>query len=119
VALKFDPWITWEGLSATIDQRRSPQRGVGIGRTIVKIVPKGMQSWTLKIFSKTSRVIQKRFFWLKEEIIKLQNNLTSLGFVSREKKGRCFSPIAQNLVSFGFTHNKALRIKTTKSLKLS
>jgi hypothetical protein len=37
VALKFDLWITWEGLSATLDQRRSPQRGVGIGRTTVKI----------------------------------------------------------------------------------
>jgi hypothetical protein len=27
VVLKFDLWITWEGLSATLDQRRSPQRG--------------------------------------------------------------------------------------------
>jgi hypothetical protein len=38
VALKFDLWITWEGLSATLDQRRSPQRGVAINRTTVKIV---------------------------------------------------------------------------------
>jgi hypothetical protein len=38
VALKFDIWITWEGLSATLNQRRSPQRRVGIGRTTVKIV---------------------------------------------------------------------------------
>jgi hypothetical protein len=38
VALKFDLWITWDGLSATLDQRRSPQRGVGIGWTTVKIV---------------------------------------------------------------------------------
>jgi hypothetical protein len=30
VILKFDLWITWEGLSATLDRRRSPQRGVGI-----------------------------------------------------------------------------------------
>jgi hypothetical protein len=30
VVLKFDLWITWEGLSAILDQRRSPQRGVGI-----------------------------------------------------------------------------------------
>jgi hypothetical protein len=30
VALKFDLWITWEGLSAILDQRRSPQRGVGM-----------------------------------------------------------------------------------------
>jgi hypothetical protein len=37
VALKFDLWITWEGLSATLDQRRSPQHGVGIGQTMVKI----------------------------------------------------------------------------------
>jgi hypothetical protein len=37
MALKFDLWITWEGLSATLDQRRSPQRGVGIERTTVKI----------------------------------------------------------------------------------
>jgi hypothetical protein len=36
VSLKFDLWITWVGLSATLDQRRSPQRGVGIGRTTVK-----------------------------------------------------------------------------------
>jgi hypothetical protein len=38
VALKFDLWITCEGLSATLDQRRLPQREVGIGRTMVKIV---------------------------------------------------------------------------------
>jgi hypothetical protein len=38
VALKFDLWITWERLSATLGQRRSPQHGVGIGRTTVKIV---------------------------------------------------------------------------------
>jgi hypothetical protein len=38
MALMFDLWITWKGLSATLDQRRSPQRGVGIGRTTVKIV---------------------------------------------------------------------------------
>jgi hypothetical protein len=36
VALKFDLWITWDGLSATFDQRRSPQRRVDIGRTTVK-----------------------------------------------------------------------------------
>jgi hypothetical protein len=33
VVLKFDRWITREGLSAILDRRRSPQRGVGIGRT--------------------------------------------------------------------------------------
>jgi hypothetical protein len=33
MVLKFDLWITWEGLSAILDRRRSPQRGVGIGRT--------------------------------------------------------------------------------------
>jgi hypothetical protein len=33
VVLKVDHWITWEGLSAILDRRRSPQRGVGIGRT--------------------------------------------------------------------------------------
>jgi hypothetical protein len=38
VILKFDLWITWDGLSATIYQRKSPQRGVGIGRTTVKII---------------------------------------------------------------------------------
>jgi hypothetical protein len=38
MAPKFDLWITWEGFSATLDQNRSPQRGVGIGRTTVKIV---------------------------------------------------------------------------------
>jgi hypothetical protein len=38
VALKFDLWITWEGLSATLDQRRSPQQGVGIGWTTIKNV---------------------------------------------------------------------------------
>jgi hypothetical protein len=38
VALKFDLWITWEGLSATLYQRLSPQRGIGIGRTTEKIV---------------------------------------------------------------------------------
>jgi hypothetical protein len=37
VVLKFDLWITWEELSASLDQRRSPQRGVGIGWTTVKI----------------------------------------------------------------------------------
>jgi hypothetical protein len=36
VALKFDLWITWEGLSETLDRWRSPQRGVGIGRTTCK-----------------------------------------------------------------------------------
>jgi hypothetical protein len=35
---KFDFLITWEGLSTTLDQRRSPQRGIGIGRTTVYIV---------------------------------------------------------------------------------
>jgi hypothetical protein len=30
VVLKFDLWITWEGLSATLDWRRSRQHGVGI-----------------------------------------------------------------------------------------
>jgi hypothetical protein len=34
VVLKVDHWITLEGLSAIHDQRRSPQRGVGIGRTM-------------------------------------------------------------------------------------
>jgi hypothetical protein len=38
VTLKFDLWITWEGLSATLDQRRSPQRGVGVSWTVVKII---------------------------------------------------------------------------------
>jgi hypothetical protein len=38
VALKFDIWITWEGLSETLEQRNSPQRGVDIGWTTVKIV---------------------------------------------------------------------------------
>jgi hypothetical protein len=38
VALKFDLWITWKRLSATHDQKRSPQRGMGIGWTTVKIV---------------------------------------------------------------------------------
>ena len=38
VALKFDLWITCEGLSATLDRRSSPQHGVGIGRTMVKLV---------------------------------------------------------------------------------
>jgi hypothetical protein len=38
VALKFDLWITREGLSATLDQRRSQQHGVGIGRITVKII---------------------------------------------------------------------------------
>jgi hypothetical protein len=38
VALKFDLWIIWEGLSATLDQRRLPQRGVGIGQTTVEII---------------------------------------------------------------------------------
>jgi hypothetical protein len=37
MTLKFDIWITCERLSATLDQRRSPQRGVGIGQTTVKI----------------------------------------------------------------------------------
>jgi hypothetical protein len=37
MALKFDLWITWEGLSATLDQRRSPQPGVDIGRTTVTL----------------------------------------------------------------------------------
>jgi hypothetical protein len=37
MVLKFDLWITWEGLSATLDRRRSPKCGV-IGRTTVKIV---------------------------------------------------------------------------------
>jgi hypothetical protein len=37
VALKFDLWITWEGLSATIDQRMSPKHGVGISWTTTKI----------------------------------------------------------------------------------
>jgi hypothetical protein len=36
--LKFDLWITCEGLSATLDRRRSPQRGIGISRTRDKIV---------------------------------------------------------------------------------
>jgi hypothetical protein len=36
VVLKFDLLITWEGLSATLDQRRSPQRGVGFSRTTGK-----------------------------------------------------------------------------------
>jgi hypothetical protein len=36
VAPKFDLWITW-GLSATLEQRRSPQHGIGIGRNTVKI----------------------------------------------------------------------------------
>jgi hypothetical protein len=38
VALKFDLWITWEGLNATLDLRRSPQHGVSIRQTTVKIV---------------------------------------------------------------------------------
>jgi hypothetical protein len=38
VALKFDIWVTWDGLSATFDQRRSPQRGVVLGRTPRNIV---------------------------------------------------------------------------------
>jgi hypothetical protein len=33
LVLKFDRWITWEGLSAILGRRRSPQRGVDIGRT--------------------------------------------------------------------------------------
>jgi hypothetical protein len=33
VVLKFDLWITWDGLSATLDRRWSPQCGVGINRT--------------------------------------------------------------------------------------
>jgi hypothetical protein len=32
MSLKFDLWITCEGLIATLDRRRSPQRGVGIVR---------------------------------------------------------------------------------------
>jgi hypothetical protein len=38
MTLKFDLWITWEWLSANLDQRRSSQHGVGIGRTTVKNV---------------------------------------------------------------------------------
>jgi hypothetical protein len=38
MSLKFDFWISWEGLSATLDQRRSPKCGVGIDRTTVKII---------------------------------------------------------------------------------
>jgi hypothetical protein len=38
VALNFDLWITWEGLSSTLDQRMSLHRGVGIGQTIVKLL---------------------------------------------------------------------------------
>jgi len=38
VVLKSDLWITWEKLSAILDRRRSPQRGVGIGRTMIKMV---------------------------------------------------------------------------------
>jgi hypothetical protein len=38
VALKFELWITWEGLSATLDQRRSPQHGVGFSWTMGKII---------------------------------------------------------------------------------
>jgi hypothetical protein len=33
VTLKFDIWVTWDGLSATLDQMRSPQHGVVFGRT--------------------------------------------------------------------------------------
>jgi hypothetical protein len=37
VALKFDLWVTWEGLSATLDQSRSSQLGVCFCQTTRKI----------------------------------------------------------------------------------
>jgi hypothetical protein len=36
VALKFNLWITWDRLIATLDRRRSPQCGVGFGQTMGK-----------------------------------------------------------------------------------
>lgn len=63
------------------------------GESNFEVVPKGMHSQKDKSFG----------------VAKLSTSLG--GFVPCEKKGTCFSPLAQKPVSLGFTHNKAIEIE--------
>jgi hypothetical protein len=93
VALKFDLLIAEEGLSVTPDQRRSPQRGVGTGWTMVKLLCL-LSLYVIVIIVFLSSHIHLEY-------------CPSLILISREQSSEEFSYpfyLLSNLVLFTLTH---------------